>query len=492
MIVLGLVLLPVLLANLPKEEVGIWLLLGQSWAVLGVLDLGFGVTLTRRIALAKGKSGGNPDVLLNEVSVAEIADLVATSSRIYRYMSAGVFLVAWSLGFFYLHHLELSSISSTTVWTAWTILCACQALTVWATPWSALLQGVGHVGWDAILATIINALTLVVQIVSVIQGGGVVTLASIATVGVVAQRVVIRGFTSRRNPELFALKGKWNPGVLLGMPSLALRAWISTLGGVMVMNTDGFFIAAAEGAGNIPAYRAAFIVVLNVHVLAGVFAQSSSVFMSQLWQAGQREEVRRIFERNSRIGLCLILCGGAAIIFSGKSLFDVWLGPGNYVGPLIVGLFVLLFVLEQQSLIISTSCRATDCEPFAGWMMAGGLLKLALAVPLMKWLGLVGLTVATLVAQLSTAHWFVMKRGLQRLEFPFSTYISRVLVPCLIVFVVACVLTKLSVVATSNQEGWLQLVVASTASGAVLIVAWWLLVLQPHHRHRILARYMHS
>ena len=45
-ILLGLVLMPVLFRHLPKEELGVWLLFGQSWAAMGILDLGFGVTLT--------------------------------------------------------------------------------------------------------------------------------------------------------------------------------------------------------------------------------------------------------------------------------------------------------------------------------------------------------------------------------------------------------------------------------------------------------------
>ena len=56
-ILVGLILLPVLFHALPKEELGIWLLFGQSWAAMGILDLGLTVTLTRRIALAKGKGG---------------------------------------------------------------------------------------------------------------------------------------------------------------------------------------------------------------------------------------------------------------------------------------------------------------------------------------------------------------------------------------------------------------------------------------------------
>src|SRR5881397_3610856 len=128
-ILLGLVLMPVLFRHLPKEELGVWLLLGQSWAAMGILDLGFGVTLTRRIALAKGKSGGDPNAPLTSETLREIADLVECGRRIYRVMAFGVFAVAWALGFFYLRHLQLQNLSHTSVWLAWTILCACQGVT---------------------------------------------------------------------------------------------------------------------------------------------------------------------------------------------------------------------------------------------------------------------------------------------------------------------------------------------------------------------------
>src|SRR5467141_140784 len=114
-LLLGLVLLPVLFRHLPKEELGVWLLLGQSWAAMGILDLGFGVTLTRRIALAKGKSGGDPSAPLTLETKREIADLVECGRRIYRIMAVGVFLVSWSLGFFYLRNLTLHDLSHTTV-----------------------------------------------------------------------------------------------------------------------------------------------------------------------------------------------------------------------------------------------------------------------------------------------------------------------------------------------------------------------------------------
>ena len=283
-ILVGLILLPVMFHALPKEELGIWLLFGQSWAAMGMLDLGFTVTLTRRIALAKGKGGAGMDACTPE-AMREVADLVAAGRRIYRFMALGVFLVSWVLGFFYLRNLDLQGLSHATVLIAWTILCVCQALTVWAAVWTCLLQGVGYVGWDAIIASFINTAMLLAQIVAVLCGGGLVALAAIAALGALFQRAITRWLVLLRRPELFSLQGRWDPAVLKGMPGLALRAWLTAAGAILIFNTDQFFIAALQGAEGIPAYRAAYLVVLNLNMLAITFASSSTVFVSHLWQA---------------------------------------------------------------------------------------------------------------------------------------------------------------------------------------------------------------
>jgi O-antigen/teichoic acid export membrane protein len=486
-IFLGLVLMPVLIRNLPREEVGLWLLLGQSWAVMGILDLGFGATLIRRIALAKGKSGGDVTTVLNETSLSEIADLVASSRRIYRWMAFAVFLISLGSGFYYLANLELKEVRLEMVWVAWSIICASQALMVWQTPWACLLQGMGYVGWEALLVAMTNGGTLVAQITVVMFGGGIVSLAVLATVGIVIQRILLMWMMRKRNPEFFILQGKWNPAVMKGMPGLAFRTWISSLGSVLVLNTDSFFIASMEGAENIPAYRAAYLIALNLHIMAGVFVQSASVFTSQLWQAGNLPEVHRIFQRNLRIGFCLIACCGSAVFFAGKSLFDLWLGPGNYVGETVVFLLLLVFFLEQQSFIILHSCRATDSEPFAFWMLVGGLLKLVLAAVLVRWIGLLGLALATLLCQVPTSYPWIWRLGLKRLQYPLSRYSRGVLLPCGSVLLVAIMGGWLSQWLTSGLGEVWQLLVVSFSSAVVWAVALWTLVMEQNQRQRLLA-----
>ncbi len=476
--------MPVLFRNLPKEELGVWLLLGQSWAAMGILDLGFGVTLTRRIALAKGKSGGDPNAPLTPETLREIADLVECGRRIYRIMAAGVFVVSWTLGFVYLRNLELHGLSHTTVWIAWTILCACQALNVWATVWTCLLQGVGYIGWDALIASFISAGMLIAQIIAVLCGGGIVTLAAIAAIAVIFQRGVTRSFARRRRPELFSQQGVWNPAVLKGMRGLAFRAWLTTLGGVLVFQTDQFFIAGFQGVKEIPAYRGAFVISINLFVLAGVFANASSVFISHLWSAGKVAEVHRVVRRNVRTGMLLMTCGSAVVLALGRRLFDFWLGPGNFVGYPILLLLIGVYLFEQHSWILSTASRATEDEAFAVCATLGGAAKLMLAFLLMPRFGLLGLAASMFLAQLATGHWFTTYRSLTRLQFSFGEHLTRSVLPCLVPGVLTAAAVMALVHLLAKSPGWVVVVSSCGIAAIILISAAWILVLEPAQRHR--------
>lgn len=486
-ILLGLVLLPVLFRTLPKEELGVWLLLGQSWAALGILDLGFGVTITRRIAFAKGRSGSDPNAILTDGTRAEIADLVATGLRIYRALALLSFVVSFGLGFFYLRSLELNSVALPAVWTAWGVLCLSQALTVWASPWTCLLQGVGHVGWDAILASFVSAITIIGQIIAALCSGGLVGLAIVAAAGALLQRTVILGFARRKRPDLFQLRGEWRSGSFHEMLPLAGRAWLTGMGTILVQNTDGLFISSAQGTDHIPAYRAGFIVVLNLHMLAGVLASSSSVFISHLWQAGSISKVHQVVQRNLLLGLGMVLSGGVVILAAGPALFNVWLGSGNYVGGAVMSLFVLLFILEQQTFILSTSCRATNDEAFAGWMMAGGILKLLFAFVLLKWFGLMGLALATVLAQMLTAHWFVVYRSLWRLQISFKWYLVKVALPCLAIALIASGLAFVALQLPGPLADAERLLASSVAGGTAFLISLWIFVLDDRQRTRFRA-----
>lgn len=489
-IAMALVLMPVLFRRLPGEELGLWLLLGQTWAVMGVLDFGVGAVLTRRIALAKGKSGSDPDAPLSVESQSEIADLVAMGQRIYRVLSVCTFVVAWASGLVYLNALDLHSVPYQTVLAAWTILCASHAINLWSTVWTCVLEGVGYVGWEALIMTAAAAGTTLTQIAVLAFGGGLVALAAVAATGALLQRTFLRLLARRRRPELFHVDGRWRRDVAGGLAQSAWRAWATMLGGVLVQNTDALFIAAAAGATSVPAYRAAFLLVLNINMLAGVFGSASAPYVSHLWQANDFDEVRRIVRRNLRIGLTMLAAGAAAVLASGDALFTAWLGPGHYAGWHLVAVFAVLFFLEQQNHLIMTACRATGREPFAFWTMAGGLLKLGLAYVLVGRIGLIGVPIGTILGQLVTAYWYVPYEGLSRLGIGARAYVMEVLAPAAAVFAGALAAGVVVSDALPVQAVWPRVIAATASSGLVFAAAFWLLALEPRQRQQIAAAFL--
>lgn len=483
-IVLGLVLMPVLFRTLPKEELGIWLLLGQSWATLGLLDFGFGVTLTRRIAFAKGKSGSDPDVKLTDASRQEIADLVTTGLRIYRVLSVVAFSISFSLGFLYLRTLELDTLSLPTVWAAWGILCLSQALTVWATPWTCLLQGVGYVGWDAIIASFVNALTLLAQIAGALLGGGLTGLAIIAAAGTLMQRVCILTFARHKRSDLFKLRGNWQPQVFTEMRPLALRAWGTAIGVVLIFNIDSLLVTSICGSEQLPAYQAAWLLVRNLGIVAETLAVQSGVFVSHLWQSKQLPGILDLLERNIKFAWLTTTIGAGVVVIAGESLFDLWLGPGNFVGFELLLVLLINEALTAHDRCFACAARATGDEDFVWSWLPAGFLKIAFAIVLGLWLGRVGVATGTFLAMLLTCHWHIPRRGMRRLDYGWPRLFARTAVPSALAALPTLAAAFLTGHMSRDLAPAARLSAIALIAGLGLFVSCWVLLLDHQQRNR--------
>jgi O-antigen/teichoic acid export membrane protein len=480
-VLMGILLFPVLFRHLGREELGVWFLLGQSWAVLGVLDLGFTTTLVRRIAFATGKGMVHSGEGYTPETLREVADLVRTGQIVYRFLAVGSFFAAFGIGCFGLQHMHLS-LALPKVYLAWGILCLSQSVSVVSAPWGCLLEGSGFVGWETLLYSFVSVLTLSAQIVVALEGGGLVGLAVAGTMGAVAGRILMISLVRRKTSELIAMKGAWQPGLVKSMAPFALRAWVTSVSVMIVMNTDQFFIAGMQGAGQIPSYRAAYTVFINLEVLAIAFGASAGPFIAQLWKVGEVARIHRIVVHNLRFGLSIMVTGGACVLGLGQHLFNLWIGHGNYIGPRIAWVFFILLVLETQSYIIATSSRATEDEAFAICTGAAAVLNIVLSFILGVRYGLFGIALATLLAQGATSYWFMCYRGLRRLRMSLRAHFWEVVAPIFLRLVVTLVSVRSLTSALSGRPDWLIVMAAGLASGMLLCCSIWLLVLDSSQR----------
>jgi len=486
---LNLVLLPVLIHNIGQEELGIWFLLAQTNAFVGLMDLGLGPTLTRRIAMSRGTSGGEADVKLTPESLRSIADLVTTSRIIYRALAAIVFVVVWVIGYFFLRQLELVEMDFSTVLIAWTVISLSHAATVLALLWPAVLQGLGLVGWDAVLGLIITTLTIGVEIAVVLFGGGLVALAVTAGAGAVVLRSSTLIVAKRRQPDLFEVRGRWDAALMRDLAGPAIRAWFTSLGAFLILKTDQYFIAYFRGADEIPAYHIAHQLLANLYTAAIAFAMASHPFISQLWQRGDLTGVHRILLRNVRLGLAIMLTGAGFVLAAGPSLFDLWLGAGNFIGYPVLIVFALMLTLETQHVIVAFASRATEDEAFAVWAMAAGALNLLFTWFLIQRLGLLGVALGTLFAQIATNNWYAVYRGLRRLQMPFLQYAYQVLAPTLGIGLTAAAALWTARSMTSGSDDLSRVLATLSAALLVLVVSVWTVVLDGEERRASLLQF---
>ena len=222
-------LIPILFRYLGKEELGIWFILSDSQGLMGLLGFGVVPTLTRHIALKKGSSGSDPNVQLTEKTSQEIADLVFTGQVTLKWLAVMTFFVSWIAGDGFIGSIMLSSVAPEQVILAWTSICIGYAITVWVASLECWLIGMGYVGWDNLILTVVNFLSIVTTIIVVMNGGGLIALA-ITSVGFsLVQRFFLISFISSKQLVHQTYRGRWNANYFRAMVNPSLLAWLTNL-----------------------------------------------------------------------------------------------------------------------------------------------------------------------------------------------------------------------------------------------------------------------
>ena len=425
-IISSLLLTPILFRYMGKEELGLWYLLGNSQAFLGLLGMGIVPTLTRRIAFARGKSGVNLDAEMTLESKQEIGDWVVTGRIILQWLAIAVFFIAWLSGYGLIRELKLEQVSPNTVFWAWTLMCVGYSIGVWQSYLGCWLQGIGYIGWDSLIGTILTILTIATNIIAVLMGGGLLTLAIISVVSGLIQRFVFIGFIRWRKPDLLKVKGRWKSEYARSLIKPALLCWVTDLGAFLILRTDAYFISLLKGVDNLPQYQASYSLVSNLYVISISMASASAVFVSQAWQAGNLALVQQLTLRNARIGLSLMAVGAGFVMSIGQDLISIWLGNGNFIGYNVLLVFCVMITLETQHVILVLSSRATEDEMYAVSALSSGILNLIFTWFLIKPLGLLGVAMGTMLAQILTNNWYAVYRPMVRLKLNFKDYLSQV------------------------------------------------------------------
>lgn len=399
--------------KLEPEASGVWFLLLGVSAMLALFDFGIGSTLTRELGFATQ----NPK---------HQANLISTAKRLIRIVGLIIWLLGIPLGAWYFQSISSANFFATAL-EAWLVFVIGAGFLLNANAQTAALIGLGLMARE-------RQVRSVMQILGLILAWGFMevqaSLISLCAAWVVQQFFLwlLLWLLLRSKQQ----KGNYSAQIAQHLWKIGIQWWLMAVGGYLILNTDNFVIANTLGVEKIADY--ALLARLSTLVLpfSLVFVVSAVPQIAQATAENNLVAIQNIFFLHVRLGLLILIPCLTIILSVPEALLTLWVGTGHFLGYPILIVFAIMLTLEVHHVLCASVLMATGKLPFAPWALGAGILNLGLSFALAIPLGLFGVALGTMLAQMLTNNWFAPWITLCSLQIPMLEYLRRVLLPFLL------------------------------------------------------------
>ena len=425
---------------LETEVLGIWFLMIGAQATLGLLDFGFAKTLERRLAFAKGKCGPNPNVVLDADAQQSIRDLFAIARRVYNVLSVFVFAALTGGGFLYFLSIEMPEGLFGSFCIAWVIMCVGYAANMWGWYIQSAMSGLGDIGLSRGVGTVLSLLSLCLTWLVLVAGWGLPALSAVWVMRGLIERAIGWLIIRKRNKWIGKVRGHLNTSTFKSMLAPSIKWWVTIVGAFLATDIVQFIIGAYLGTGKVPDFVATWGLLMMVSGFSAAVVGISMPLLSQMWSAGDSVRIQRYVFKLTRIGLVLVVGMVTGIGVYAPELFELWLGPGHFIGYTAFILMACNIVLCCHHGMLNIPCLAAEEMGFYKYMILGGILNIALSPYLTNRYGIEGACLAMFLSCLLTVNWIIPVLFFRLFHVRASEYTLKVLLPAMAagVFVLVC------------------------------------------------------
>lgn len=417
---LGIFTMPLFFHFLPNDELGLWMFFLGTAFFVNLADLGFSPVLGRQLAFELGKG-----------------DMKATASytgssyyfRLAKYVSSitapMLFTCLLLVGGMFIWSLHLPEKLLEPSLAAWAIFSLSQAVTCHFKYLETTLNGHGEVGWQNLTQTIVQALTLVGYfVVLYFLRGGIISLSVVVLCRNVANALLVWFLLRKRIDVLHMGKVKISWQDVKPHIRPALDMFLISLGAFLVLNTDQYFIVKFLGTNQLPDYAAAYRLAQITFTFATTASAMCVPFISRKCAAGDKTGIHRLLMLNTTVGMLIQLAGVSILAVFGDYIMNLWIGPGHFVGWGIMWVFCIMLTLENHHVIFARFGLSAKVDPTWGKMsLISGAINLVLTFIGVKWFGLLGVALGTMIAQILTNNWYAVAKTLRIVQLRFLSYV---------------------------------------------------------------------
>lgn len=423
---------------LPDAISGAWLLFITLGTFIAYFDLGVSPTIGREISFVLGE----PKLSAEEKDLA-IADHYRTCRRIFSVLSVAVLCLGATAGYFFLAGVVDEDVSRP-ILQAWLFFSAGAVLQLWNGANLSILYGLGYIATERFIRIFGHLLSLGLIAFNLYHGFGILGLA----IGWIAQHAIVFLVSLRTVYTRFpAIKAQGSPKMAIARnivaPSLKWAA--TSLGAVLVLQTDNIVISTMRGTTEIPTYEAAAKIATMLITVSMMIVSASMPFMSKLYAEKKDEQFKILLLRNVRYATTLVAMLAGFMAVFGDVAIRLWLGEDKFVGYPVLWTVMTMALLEVHHVALATGTMSTGRILFAVPAILAGVLNLIISFVLVGILGLWGVALGTLTAQLLTNNWYAPYITLKLFKIKFSSYFFTTLFPmalCAGIFVLVSMGTR--------------------------------------------------
>lgn len=432
-VVVLIIQLRLVLSYLSPSLAGTWLLFVSVGSYIAFFDLGLSPTIAREISFHLGTASHN-----SQHRSQLIADLLATSNLLFRFLAIAVFILSALIGG-YIVHTSTPPIQYSQVAWAWFIFSGGAALNLWASSPFAALYGLGYLGTERLIRSLSLMMGLALTASMLYAGFGMVGLALAWTFQGILARMAAKQVLRKRCRDIFSIRSKPDFQLVKTIMLPSLKWAMMGFGAILILQTDNIIIAAILGPAFIPNYEAAAKIAISTMSIALLLVTAVSPQISKAYAEKNQILVTTLLSQSVRLSVAVVVFLVAFAAVFGDTIISLWLGNEKFVGFPILWTLLLMVLLEAHHVAMATATVATGHMVFATPALIAGLLNLIVSIMLAPLLGLWGVALGTLIAQLMSNNWYAPYVALKHFGISFGEHIKSVLIPTFMLLVVLLV-----------------------------------------------------
>lgn len=422
----NIILVPMYLYYLGKEQYGLWIVVLSIVGFLGLSNLGIAQVVSNLVAGANAKK-----------EYDNIRAIVTTGYWLY--VIVAFFVLVFVLGAVLLAPLKsffkVSSSLEKIVVPVLIISSVFFLLQLPLTIFRVTLRSLNMIYKEQIFAIIFTVIQFVGVLVILLLGIGIIGLSVFYGVVGVLSGLILFMYLRSIVPGISVSREFFNKKLAKELMTPGIYFFILQLSGGLIFSTDNIIISAVLGTAVVAPYAVAFRFLMIISGIPSVLTSNMLPAITSSYVLNNRKYLSDSYTN------VLSLCFGFGIlvvfllISVGPDLMIKWVGIENYVGNSTFYLFIVLIFIQiilwpSDSILMGT----TRHRGYAIMALFEGFLNLSLSLWWVHIWGVAGVAAATLTARLATNGWFIFYRAYTITEVGmkvFFTIIKPFILPML-------------------------------------------------------------